>query len=43
VLVKNILDQHYSSYLANGTNGGTIRWAPRDDDRYFGVDLRKDF
>jgi iron complex outermembrane receptor protein len=43
VLVKNILDQHYSSYLANGTNGGTIRWVPRDDDRYFGVDLRKDF
>ena len=43
VLVKNILDQHYSSYLANGTNGGTIRWVPRDDDRYFGIDLRKDF
>jgi iron complex outermembrane receptor protein len=43
VLVKNILDQHYSLYLANGTNGGTIRWVPRDDDRYFGVDLRKDF
>jgi len=43
VLVKNILDQHYSSYLANGTDGGTIRWVPRDDDRYFGVDLRKEF
>jgi iron complex outermembrane receptor protein len=43
VLVKNILDQHYSSYLANGTNGGTVRWVPRDDDRYFGIDLRKDF
>jgi iron complex outermembrane receptor protein len=43
VLVKNILNQHYSSFLANGTDGGTIRWVPRDDDRYFGVDLRKEF
>jgi iron complex outermembrane receptor protein len=43
VLVKNILNQHYSTFLANGTDGGTIRWVPRDDDRYFGIDLRKDF
>jgi iron complex outermembrane receptor protein len=43
VLVKNILDQHYSSYLAGGTFGGVVRWVPRDDNRYFGVNLRKDF
>ena len=43
VLVKNILDQHYSSYLAAGTFGGIVRWVPRDDNRYFGVNLRKDF
>jgi iron complex outermembrane receptor protein len=43
VLVKNILDQHYSSYLAGGTFGGIVRWVPRDDNRYFGVNLRKDF
>lgn len=43
VLVKNILNQHYSSYLAHGDLAGAIRWAPRDDDRYFGVNLHKDF
>lgn len=43
VLVKNILDKHYSSYLSAGTFAGTVRWVPRDDDRYFGVTLRKDF
>jgi iron complex outermembrane receptor protein len=43
VLVKNILDQHYSSYLAAGTFGGVVRWVPRDDNRYFGLNLRKDF
>ena len=43
LLVKNILNQHYSPYLSNGTLAGTVRWVPRDDDRYFGVQLRKDF
>jgi iron complex outermembrane receptor protein len=44
-LVKNITNQHYSSYLANGTEGstGVVRWVPRDDSRYVGVDLRKTF
>ena len=42
-LVKNILDQHYSSYLAYGNLGGVVRWVPRDDNRYFGIDVRKDF
>ena len=43
VLVKNILDQHYSSYLAYGSLAGVVRWVPRDDNRYFGVNVRKDF
>ena len=42
-LVKNILDTHYSSYLAYGTLGGVVRFVPRDDRRYVGVNLRKDF
>nr|WP_260929664.1 TonB-dependent receptor [Novosphingobium sp. 9] len=41
--VKNILNQHYSSYLANGTYAGIVRYVPRDDQRYAGVMLRKDF
>ncbi len=43
VLVKNIADQHYSPYIAYGNLGGVVRWVPRDDDRYFGVNFRKDF
>ncbi|QUD88710.1 TonB-dependent receptor [Phenylobacterium montanum] len=43
VLVKNILDQHYSSYLSHGDLAGVMRWVPRDDHRYFGIDLHKDF
>lgn len=43
ILVKNILNQHYSSYLSHGDLAGLVRWAPRDDDRYFGVNLHKDF
>jgi iron complex outermembrane receptor protein len=43
VLVKNILNQHYSSYLSHGDLAGVMRWVPRDDDRYFGVNLHKDF
>jgi iron complex outermembrane receptor protein len=43
VLVKNILNQHYSSYLSHGDLAGLMRWVPRDDDRYFGVNLHKDF
>ena len=45
VLVKNILNQHYSSYVANGTEGntGVVRWVPRDDSRYWGVEVHKDF
>lgn len=42
-LVKNILDTHYDSYLGHGNLGGLVRWVPRDNSRYFGVDLRKEF
>jgi iron complex outermembrane receptor protein len=45
VLVKNIANTHYSSYLSNGTEGstGVVRWVPRDNSRYAGVDVRKTF
>ena len=42
-LVKNILDQHYSDYLVYGDLGGVVRYVPRDNSRYFGIELRKDF
>jgi iron complex outermembrane receptor protein len=43
-LVKNLLNTHYSSYLAgSNVGGGLVRWVPRDDDRYVGINLRKDF
>ena len=44
-LVKNIANTHYSAYLSSGDEGSTgiVRWVPRDDDRYFGVNLHKDF
>ncbi|HEY0281281.1 MAG TPA: TonB-dependent receptor, partial [Rhizomicrobium sp.] len=50
LLVKNILDQHYATYLqasgataAPGTPGYVVRWVPRDDGRYVGVNIRKTF
>jgi iron complex outermembrane receptor protein len=43
ILVKNITNQHYSPYIAYGNLGGVVRWVPRDDNRYFGVNFRKDF
>jgi iron complex outermembrane receptor protein len=41
--VKNLTNTHYSDYLSNGTIGGTVRFVPRDDDRYAGFVVRKDF
>ena len=41
--VKNIADVSYSPFLAAGGSGGTARWAPRDDKRYGGILIRKDF
>ncbi|WP_437882053.1 TonB-dependent receptor [Pseudomonas sp. LRF_L74] len=42
LLAKNLADKSYSPLLASG--GSYIyRSVPRDDERYFGVQLRKDF
>lgn len=42
LLAKNLTDKSYSPLLASG--GSYIyRAVPRDDERYFGVQLRKDF
>ena len=41
--VKNIGDTSYSSFLANGSAAGTVRFVPRDAKRYAGLQLRKDF
>ena len=43
LIVKNLFDQSYAPYLAGGGSGGVVRWVPRDDHRYFGVDLRRSF
>jgi iron complex outermembrane recepter protein len=42
-LVKNIADTHYSSYLAHGDLAGVMRWVPRDNDRYAGIEAQKSF
>jgi iron complex outermembrane receptor protein len=42
-LIKNILDEHYSEYLVYGDLGGVVRYVPRDNSRYFGIEVRKDF
>jgi iron complex outermembrane receptor protein len=42
-LVKNIVNQHYSSYLVSGDLGGIVRYVPRDNSRYVGFNVRKDF
>ncbi|MET0373826.1 MAG: TonB-dependent receptor, partial [Rhizorhabdus sp.] len=41
--VKNIGNEHYSSFLSNGNAAGTTRFVPRDDQRYGGLLLRKTF
>lgn len=42
VLVKNLANTHYSSMMST-FGSGVVRFAPRDDRRYFGFGLRKDF
>ncbi|TBU83785.1 TonB-dependent receptor [Phytopseudomonas dryadis] len=42
LLARNLTDKSYSTLLASGGNH-IYRMAPRDDQRYFGVQLRKDF
>jgi iron complex outermembrane receptor protein len=43
LVVKNVLDKNYSSYLANGDLGGVLRWVPRDAHRYVGINAQIDF
>ena len=43
LLVKNIANQSYSSYIAHGDLAGVVRWVPRDDSRYGGIDVHKSF
>ncbi|MGI3746664.1 MAG: TonB-dependent receptor [Janthinobacterium lividum] len=42
VLAKNLTDRSYSPLLASGS-GYIYRAVPRDEERYFGVQVRKDF
>lgn len=42
-VVKNIAGTHYSSYLAHGDLAGVMRWVPRDNDRYAGIEVHKSF
>ncbi|WP_312936324.1 TonB-dependent receptor [Pseudomonas sp.] len=41
VIGKNLADKSYSPVLSSGAS--TTRVVPRDDERYFGVQVRKDF
>jgi iron complex outermembrane receptor protein len=43
LVVKNVLDQDYSSYRAQGDLAGTVRWVPRDADRYVGINTQFNF
>ncbi len=42
-VIKNIMNEHYSPYVAYGSVAGVVRFVPRDNDRYWGLTLRKDF
>ena len=42
-LVKNIGNQHYSPSMGGGTLAGLVRFVPRDNDRYYGLSIRKEF
>ena len=42
LLAKNLADKSYSPGLSSG-NGYITRTVPRDDERYFGVQVRQDF
>ena len=42
-IVKNIANQHYSTAVAYGALAGVVRFVPRDNDRYAGLSVRKDF
>ncbi|GFM88222.1 TonB-dependent receptor [Pseudomonas cichorii] len=42
LLGRNLADRSYATLLTSST-GGITRMVPRDDERYFGVQVRKDF
>ena len=42
-VVKNIANEHYSPLVGYGSVAGVVRFVPRDNDRYWGATLRKDF
>jgi iron complex outermembrane receptor protein len=42
-LVKNITDKHHAAGVAYGALAGVVRFVPRDDSRYGGVIVRKEF
>ncbi len=42
-LIKNLGNTHYSSYLAHGNIAGVVRWVPRDDGRYAGIEIHRSF
>ncbi len=42
LFAKNIADQHYALIISQGTNA-LVRMVPRDNSRYFGIAIHKDF
>ena len=42
-LGNNLLDRSYSEALAPGSLGGIVRFVPRNDHRYFGINISKAF
>jgi|GEM_PF-49566 len=43
LLMRNVLNQSYSSNFARGAAAGVVRWVPRDAERYVGFSVRKEF
>lgn len=43
ILVKNLLDKDYASYLAQGDLAGAVRWVGRDVHRYVGINAQLNF
>ncbi len=43
VIGKNLADTSYSTLVQNNPGAAITRYVPRDDQRYFGVNLRYDF
>jgi iron complex outermembrane recepter protein len=42
LLAKNLLNKHYDTLLSD-ISSGVIRYTPRDNDRYFGFDVKRAF